>query len=243
MAESAPTWQPETSRYLSSLTGWSTPIVKGAAALGDLGIVRPLAVPPSEPEVLGVQLLGFVDVNLRSAAELVDGARAEWQAGRFVMACLSVRLLLELSAATRSAVRTAERLARSDDGSLEDIATRVDRLVAGARFPVALPTGGVTTTPAINVQTFIDGLETDRPGTADDYAFLSAGSHPCHLQQFYLHMAGVKGGNWSNEVFAAHAHEVLGRVVRIGGDATAALGDDAAQMARLLSSLLERHRR
>lgn len=236
-----PRWEAETLRYCVQVERWPIDI-SDSTELADLRLVLPLSAKPSRREALGIELVSFAHGGLRAATELAEGARYEWLAGRFVLVTLSVRLMLEFAGAMSLAAHAAERLATCDDQALAAVAQRVARLVAGARSPVALPWGGVAAVPAISVQTFVDSLEQDRPGSADDYAFLSAGSHPCHFQQFYLHMAGSAGDNWSNDIFAAHAHETLARTVSIGDKAAQCLRDYSTAITRTLSPILARHR-
>jgi hypothetical protein len=235
----AVSWRTETAPYLAEIKEWQRAIDRSTDRIGSLKLMAPLHSEPTMRERLAINLLLFPINALRIIAELDRAVLDEWASGRFVAACLNLRLIFELWAAISFAADLADRLYVTEE-PLDELESSVSRLVAGARHPVRLPWGGVTEVQAINIQTMVEKLDRRWTDALAAYGLLSAGSHPCYHQLGYLHMMGNAGDNWSNEVFAEHAHELLTRFVAIGSRCMVGLVADVERLCLAAAPLCAR---
>ena len=147
---------------------------------------------------------------LGSAREAYEGISSSWRKGNFLNAAILTRPLIELWATAFFAKKNVSK-------NLDAIQAKqtLDLLLSGSSSPITLPWGGVSTSPPVGIRKLIKCLNKHATHAGADYGFLCDASHPCFFQHKYLRMAGASEDNWSNQIFASHAHEVLEQLVRI----------------------------
>jgi hypothetical protein len=172
----------------------------------------PLSYRPSTIGGLKYQLCILTIGTSRSAQELLSSVAVLSVTGRFLAASVCIRLLIELWGALAYAegkvLRKLEQPA--------DVATASERLLKllhGSKSGVPSFRGGTDKVPVINVMEFVRAADALSPGVLQTYDFLCDAAHPTYTQHGYLLFSGSDYDNWSNEVFARHAHFVLNKTV------------------------------
>lgn len=219
-------WKSETGRYLERLTE----VAERLSVPGDLLKEMPAAPfegAPPEPSRRAWLLCAASLEALGSARDLANGTVLEWRSGLILNAAMLIRSLFELWSFSHYG-RAELLVAPSTD-------SRLEQLWLGSSSHVTLPGGGKSDTVPIGIRQYVERLKSSFPTAGDDYAFLCDAAHPTLLQHKYLRMAGSSEGNWSNELYRTHAHEILERLVKIAEDAGRGITDDA--IAVLTASL------
>jgi hypothetical protein len=206
-------WEINTSRYVERIGNLADVLDDTLTTVGRLRITQwgDDHIPPVRTHLL-IQLALFVSGSAQTIDQLVDHTGRLWADGRMVGVSPLVRLVFEYWGAIVFANDIAMKLLQ-DGGDIDAVTERCVRLTSGSRSPVRLPWGDMTTARAYSVMEFVRRLADDQPDALQRYDFLCEASHPSFFQHFYFVMASKRYDNWSNEVFAAHAHELLEKTV------------------------------
>lgn len=218
-------WKSETSRYLDRLTELADRLSVPTDLIKEVPSA-PFESTPPEPSRRAWLLCAACLEALSSAREIASGAVLEWESGLIANAAILIRSLFELWSFSHYG-RTELLGAPTTDSRLEQI-------WFGSSSNVKLPGGGRSDVVPIGIRQYVERLKTSFPMVGEDYSFLCDAAHPTLLQHKYLRMAGSNEGNWSNEVFRAHAHEILERLIRIA--------EQAGRGLEMMRSLWSPHR-
>jgi hypothetical protein len=172
----------------------------------------PLNYRPSTIGGLKYQLCILTIGMSRSAQELLSSASVLSVTGKFLAASVCIRLLIELWGVLAFAERKVLR--KLDEPA--DAATANDllvKLLRGSKSGVPSFRGDTDKVAVINVMEFVRAADAISPGTLQTYDFLCDAAHPTYTQHGYLLFSGSDYDNWSNVVFAQHAHTTLNETV------------------------------
>jgi hypothetical protein len=172
----------------------------------------PLSYRPSTIGDMKYQLCILTIGTSRSAQELLSSVAILSVTGRFLATSVCVRLLVELWGVL--AYAESKVLGKLEEPA--DVATANERLVKllhGSKSRVPSFRGDMDRVPVINVMESVRAADALSPGVLQTYDFLCDAAHPTYTQHGYLLFSGSDYDNWSNEVFARHAHEVLNKTV------------------------------
>lgn len=212
-----PQWKSETGRYLDRLTHVVDELSVPADLVNEMPSA-PFESAPSEASRLSWLLCAASLEALISAREIAGGVVLEWRTGLILNAAILIRSLFELW--SFSHYGRAELLSAPPSDS------RLERLWFGSSSNVKLPWGGKSDAVPIGIRQYVERLKSDFSNAGEDYSFLCDAAHPTLLQHKYLRMAGLNEGNWSNEGFRTHAHEILERLVKIAEHASSGIRGD-----------------
>ncbi|MGE5260550.1 MAG: hypothetical protein ACM3MH_06690 [Actinomycetota bacterium] len=211
-------WKCETGKYVPRLRTILNDLHINADLFKEMP-TAPFANTPPEPSRLAWLISAACLEALASVHENLRGLISEWEAGRVLNAAVLTRSIFELWSFSHYVRVELFGLASSDG--------RLERLWHGSSSSVKLPGGGYSTDPPIGVREYVESLKSEYANAGQEYSFLCDAAHPTLLQHKYLRMAGEHEDNWSNEIFRAHAHEILGRLAEIAERASLGTKGDA----------------
>ncbi len=143
--------------------------------------------------------------------QLFDNTGLLWSEGRMIGVSHLIRSAIEHRAVAHFCLTCIEEYSKSKN--ISKLQEQISKLTMGAKTPIRLPWGDISSVEAYSVMKFIKLLGQQDQQVSQDYDLLSEGTHTNLMQNSYFVMASKKYDNFSNETFKQHAHELLDKHV------------------------------